>query len=128
MSKDHRPGATRGTLVLAVALLCCFCGSVAGAASPAPDENRYNDELLRLPEPERAAKLAEHLGMGCIGTKPFFMGMTKTGPAKGYAYWSLTCAGAKSYVIQIAPDGTGAATDCQTLKDGGEGRECYKNF
>ena len=83
---------------------------------------------MKLAPQERAAKLADHLGVWCIGTKPFYMGMTKEGAAKGYAYWSLTCAGADSYVIQISPDGKGAATDCKTLKKGGEGRECYKTF
>jgi len=31
-------------------------------------------------------------------------------------------------MIQIAPDGRGAAVDCKTLKANGEGRECYKAF
>jgi hypothetical protein len=54
--------------------------------------------------------------------------VTKTGKAKGYAYWSVTCAGANSYMIQISPEGQGAAVDCQMLKTQGEGRECYKTF
>ena len=81
-----------------------------------------------MPPADQAAKLAAHLGLGCIGIKPFFMGVTKTGQAKGYAYWSVTCAGANSYMIQISPNGQGAAVDCRMLKEQGEGRECYKTF
>jgi hypothetical protein len=84
--------------------------------------------MQRLPPADQAAKLASHLGLGCIGIKPFFMGVTKTGQAKGYAYWSVTCAGANSYMIQISPNGQGAAVDCRMLKEQGEGRECYKTF
>ena len=65
---------------------------------------------------------------GVFGVQPFFMGTTREGPTKGYAYWSVTCAGANSYMIQIAPNGQGAAVDCQTLKAQGQGRECYKTF
>ncbi|HVH79478.1 MAG TPA: hypothetical protein VM782_08825 [Stellaceae bacterium] len=101
---------------------------VSGQVAPAPTLNRFNDELMKLPPEQRAAKLAEHLGLWCIGTNPFFMGVTKSGQAKGYAYWSLTCAGSGSYMIQITPDGKGAALDCRVLKQQGEGRECYKTF
>jgi hypothetical protein len=31
-------------------------------------------------------------------------------------------------MIQLTPDGTGEAIDCQTLKENGLGRECYKTF
>ena len=76
----------------------------------------------------RAAKLAGFVGPTCIGTDPFLMGVTKSGRAKGYAYWSLKCAGAQSYMIQLTPAGMAAAVDCQTLKQNGEGRECFKTF
>jgi hypothetical protein len=123
-------GAKRGP-AFAAAIFCCLLVTavcMAQTAPPAPGQNRANDELLRLPPQERAAKLADHLGVWCIGTNPFFMGMTKEGRAKGYAYWSVTCAGGASYMIQITPGGRGAAVDCRTLKQGGEGRECYKTF
>jgi hypothetical protein len=110
---------------LAIAVLCCLMGAVANAA---PLANRYNEALLRLSPQERAAKLAEHLGLWCIGTNPFYMGITKDGPAAGYAYWSLQCAGRDSYAIQIDPEGHGVVTDCRTLKEQGDGRECYKTF
>ena len=111
------------------AVLYCLIGATAAAAQTAPGLNPYNDELLRLPPGERAVKLGAFLGMGCIATKPFLMGITKEGPAKGYAYWSVGCAGGgSSYMIQLAPDGQGAAMDCATLKQNGQGRECYKTF
>ena len=130
MSDYRRSKGARGVIVLAAATIYCLAGTTAGGAqvAPAPSENRYNDALLKLQPQERGAKLAEHLGLWCIGTKPFFMGMTKEGRAKGYAYWSVTCAGGASYMIQITPGGRGAAVDCRTLKQGGEGRECYKTF
>jgi len=114
------------TTALAAAL-CYILAGVPVAVAQTTD-NQYNDELLKLSPPEQAAKLAAHLGLWCIGTRPFLMGVTKTGPAKGYAYWNVECAGGQSYMIQIAPDGRGAAVDCRTLKENGEGRECYKAF
>ena len=115
-------------VALAAALVCWVIGATAGLAQSGTVENQYNEQLLHMPPQEQSAKLADHLGVWCIGTRPFYMGSTKQGAAKGYAYWSVTCAGGASYMIQITPDGQGAAVDCQTLKQGGEGRECYKNF
>lgn len=114
----------------AAATLCCLAGGVAGYAqvAPKPSDNRYNAQMLQLKPEEQAAKLAEHLGLWCVGTRPFFMGETREGAAKGYAYWSVTCAGGDSYMVQITPDGVGAALDCRTLKAQGKGRECYKTF
>jgi hypothetical protein len=113
--------------VVATAMLCLVgaipcAGQVAGVANP------YNDELLRLSQDARAARLAERLGNGCIGTNAFLMGVTQTGAARGYAYWSFQCAGGNSYAIQIAPDGSAVVIDCRTLKAKGEGRECFRKF
>lgn len=113
---------------LLAAMLCGVAGIPVGLAQTASGLNPYSDGLLDLAAPQRAAKLAAYVGFSCIGTKPFLMGVTKEGPAKGYAYWSLTCAGDNKYMIQITPDGEGASTECSTLKQGGEGRECYKKF
>jgi hypothetical protein len=113
---------------LAVSVLCCAGASIAAAAQTTPTANPYNDQLMRMSPDVRAAKLAAFLGATCIGTKPFLMGITREGRAKGYAYWSLGCAGGDSYMIQIDPEGGGAAIDCRTLKQNGEGRECYKAF
>ena len=122
-------GFKRSVVVaFAVLLLCWFGGGPAGLAQSAPTENQYNEQILHLSPQEQAAKLADQLGVWCIGTRPFYMGMTKQGAAKGYAYWSVTCAGGPSYMIQIPPDGHGAAIDCNMLKAQGQGRECYKSF
>ncbi|HEV2187954.1 MAG TPA: hypothetical protein VGR70_12145 [Stellaceae bacterium] len=122
------PSVSPSWAALAGALLYAVVGMPLAAAQTAPPGNKYNDELLKLSPQEQATKLAAHLGLWCIGTRPFPMGVTKDGPAKGYAYWSIECAGGQSYMIQIAPDGRGAAVDCKTLKENGEGRECYKAF
>jgi hypothetical protein len=113
--------------MLAVVVFCWAAGLTAVLAQ-APAENRYNEELLHMSPQEQASKLADHLGVWCIGTRPFYMGMTKSGRAQGYAYWSVTCAGGQSYMVQITPQGQGAAIDCKSLKEAGEGRECYKAF
>jgi hypothetical protein len=115
-------------LALAAALLWSFAGVTAGFAQSGVGENTYSEQLLHMSPRDQAAKLADHLGVWCIGTRPFYMGMTKTGGAKGYAYWNVTCAGGQSYMIQITPAGQGGAIDCKTLKEQGEGRECYKTF
>jgi hypothetical protein len=120
------PTAWLTGVALATALGYAFAGSPVAVAQTT--DNQYNDELLKLSPQEQAAKLAAHLGLWCIGTRPFLMGVTKTGPAKGYAYWSVECAGGQSFMIQITPGGLGAAVDCATLKENGEGRECYKAF
>jgi len=121
---------------LAAALLCNAAGPIgaagpstkAPAATAALPYNFYNEELLKLTPEERAAKLAAYLGFWCIGSKPFLMGVTKSGPSAGFAYWSLECVGTNSYAIQIAPDGKGDAIECKALKTNGGGRECYKTF
>jgi hypothetical protein len=132
-------------MLLAAAILCCLGRSPADAQNRSPaakqtqppagaptaadeNENPYNATIMRLPPPQQAKQLSTFVGFDCIGTKPFLMGVTKQGPAKGYAYWSLECAGGKSYMIQLTPDGAAATIDCQTLKQDGQGRECYKAF
>jgi hypothetical protein len=117
-----------GLFVPAIGAAQVIPKNATGDQKSAPSDNPYNDQLVRLKPEQRAAKLAEFVGGSCIGTKPFLMGITKEGKAKGYAYWSLECAGGQSYMIQVAPDGEAAAMDCQTLKANGEGRECYKTF
>ena len=127
---ENRRWRPAGMMMLAALLFVLLGAASDGVAqvAPTPSLNPYSDQMQRLPPADQAAKLASHLGLGCIGIKPFFMGVTKTGQAKGYAYWSVTCAGANSYMIQISPNGQGAAVDCRMLKEQGEGRECYKTF
>jgi hypothetical protein len=121
-------GSALGLAALAAAI--SHSSPIAAQVAPATTAslNPFNDELMKLPADQQAGKLADHLGVWCIGTKPFFMGVTKTGKAKGYAYWSVTCAGAKAYLVQIEPNGHGEAIDCARFRAGGEGRECYKTF
>jgi hypothetical protein len=115
-------------VAFAAPLFWWLAGASAGLAQTGSTENTYNEQLLHLPPQEQASKLADHLGVWCIGTRPFYMGSTKEGAAKGYAYWNVTCAGGQSYMIQIAPNGQGGAIDCKSLKEQGQGRECYKMF
>ena len=125
---DNRPSRPAGMIALATALFLLLGAEGIAQVAPTPSLNPYSDQMQRMPPADQAARLASHLGLACVGTKPFFMGMTKAGKAKGYAYWSVTCAGANSYMIQISPNGQGAAVDCRMLKAQGEGRECYKSF
>jgi hypothetical protein len=127
---EKRRWQPAGMMTLAVAFFVLLGGAPEGVAqvAPPPSLNPYNDQLQRLPPNDQAAKLAANLGLWCIGTRPFFMGVTKAGRAKGYAYWSITCAGAQSYMVQLSPTGHGEAIDCRVLKQQGEGRECYKSF
>jgi hypothetical protein len=118
-------GVVAASIVLAAA---GPTGAVGKSAKSVKGLNPYNDEILALSPPDRAAKLAAEIGIWCIGTKAFLMGVTKSGPALGYAYWSLQCAGDGSYAIQIDPQGKGLATACSVLKQNGEGRECFKKF
>src|ERR1700722_10024549 len=94
--KRHQKSAARA---LAAVFFYGVVGATAGVAqvAPAPSDNPFNDQLLKLSTEQRGAARANHLGMWCIGVKPFYMGMTKGGAAKGYAYWSITCAGGQSY-------------------------------
>jgi|SRR5271163_421238 hypothetical protein len=117
----------RGGTAVVVAVLYYLTGPAVFAQNASP-ENRYSAQISRLSPAEQAAKLSPFVGFTCIGTKPFLMGVTKEGPAKGYAYWSLQCAGGKSFMIQFSPEGAVEAIDCQTLKQNGQGRECYKAF
>ena len=100
----------------------------AANATAEPSGNPYNDQLARLPPTALAARLARFVGPACIGSDPFLMGVTKRGRAKGYAYWSLRCAGEGAFLIQVTPSGDIGAMDCQTFKQSAEGRECYKAF
>lgn len=128
MSGGLRSHGTRCWRRVAAALVILAISAASGIAQTARTDNPYSDELSRMSPEERASKLASFLGLWCIGTKPFYMGITKQGRGKGFAYWSITCAGAQSYMIQLQPNGTGEALDCRVLKAQGQGRECYKTF
>ena len=115
----------RGRVVVLAALVA---GGASGAAIAAGTGNPVTDRLLGEPENRRIEILANMVKRNCVGTQAFLMGITVTGRARGYAYWSLGCANGQSYVIQIRPDkkGTAIIEDCRILH--GTGRECFKKF
>jgi hypothetical protein len=119
--------AMRGRIGLLLATALFAVGADWGAMA-AGSGNRTNDRLLAQPENRRIEVLSKSIGHGCVGTSAFPMGVTATGKARGFAYWSLSCKNGKNYVIQIAPNakGTVAAADCSVLK--GTGKECFKKF
>jgi hypothetical protein len=99
------------------------------AASPAQaagSGNPVHDRLLSLPPAERATIIGKNVGQGCAGTEAFAMGVTQSGKAKGFAYWSVRCKDGRSFAIQIAPSAEFSVLDCRALK--ASGKECFKKF
>ena len=106
-----------------------FAGSCSGAAAAGGSGNPVNDRLLAMNPQQQAetlSKMLENSVKGCAGTSAFPMGVTPSGQAKGYAYWSLRCKDGRAFVLQINPAAAVAATDCANLK--GTGKECFKKF
>jgi len=112
----------RGMLLLG-ALIAAGSGLAAMAAGGSG--NSANDSLLAM-SPDQQAKMLTKGIKGCAGTSPFPMGVTTTGKAKGYAYWSVRCKDGRSFAIQIAPDSRATPADCRALE--GTGKECFKKF
>ncbi len=108
--------------VLAAASVCWTQPGAAGSGNPT------NDRLLAMTEAQQAQALANSFRRGCVGVAAFPMGVTTSGHARGYAYWSVRCKDGKSYAVQIAPNKKGSAivVDCKALQ--GTGRECFKKF
>ncbi len=117
----------RAALAISATLLA---GNAAGAArQPAKPINPANAKLLKLAPAERAATLARAVGHWCIGTEAFPMGVvTAAGPGEGNAYWSLRCADGSAWAIQIDPLAEITAIDCDSFKENGAGKECFKKF
>jgi hypothetical protein len=117
----------RWALVLIVA-----AGSAAGAAErhdgPANPINPTNAKLLASKPAERAAVLAQAVGHWCIGTEAFPMGVTKSGKAAGFAYWSLRCADGSAWAVQIDPLANVTSMNCATFDALGNGKQCFKRF
>jgi hypothetical protein len=107
-------------------LLWAVLAGGSAAALAAGSGNSAHDALLGMSAEQRAKSLANGIGHGCVGTSAFPMGVTGSGAAKGFAYWSIRCKGGRSFVVQISPDGKAIATDCQSLQ--GTGKECFKIF
>jgi hypothetical protein len=111
-------------LVVAAVLLT---GQSFGAVAAEGSGNPANDSLLAL-SPEQQAKALTQGIKGCVGESPFPMGVTASGKAKGYAYWSVRCKDGRSFAVQITPAAKARATvvDCRALE--GSGKECFKKF
>jgi hypothetical protein len=111
-----------------IVLLALVAGGAPWAAVAAGSGNPMTDRLLAEPDSRRTEILANLVRHDCVGTQAFLMGVTASGRARGYAYWSVGCQNGHSYVIQIRPDkkGTAIVEDCRVLR--GTGRECFKQF
>ena len=89
----------RAVLLLA-ALMVAVSG--LGALAAGGSGNPANDSLLAM-SPDQKAKMLTKGIKGCVGESPFPMGVTPTGKAKGYAYWSVRCKDGRSFAVQITP-------------------------
>ena len=112
----------RCAVLLLAALMAVGSGLAAMAAGSG---NAANDRLLALPPDQQAAMLTKGI-KDCAGESPFLMGVTATGKAKGYAYWSVRCKDGRSFAVQIAPDAKATPAECKALE--GTGKECFKKF
>ena len=110
-------------LVLLAALTVGGLGS--GALAAEGSGNSANDNLLAMSPDQQAKTLTKGI-KGCVGESPFPMGVTATGKAKGYAYWSVRCKDGRSFAVQITPKLQATAVDCKALE--GSGKECFKKF
>ena len=121
------PGAA---LAITAVLLASAAASGAWGASQQPEHgiNKVHDKLLTLPPPERASTLARVVGHWCVGTEAFPMGIVTSGTGEGNAYWSLRCADGSAWAVQIDPLAAVTAIDCDTFKENGAGKECFKKF
>jgi hypothetical protein len=118
----------RGRILWLAAILGAASAGTTQAGA-AGSGNPRNDRLLAMTEAQQAQVLGSGLrGQGCVGDGAFPMGVTASGRAKGYAYWSVHCKNGKSYVVQIPPNlkAPVIAQDCKVLE--GTGRECFKKF
>ena len=112
----------RGMLLLAAVIAA---GSGLTAMAAGGSGNSANDSLLAM-SPEQQAQMLTKGIKGCVGESPFPMGVTTTGKAKGYAYWSVRCKDGRSFAVQITPKALASAVDCKALE--GSGKECFKKF
>jgi hypothetical protein len=115
---------------LAAALLVAsmLIADAAGAQRPSKPVNPANDKLEKLAPAARAGVLARVVGNRCIGTETFLMGVVAAGTGQGNAYWSLRCADGSTWAIQVDPLAEITAIGCDTFKDVGAGKECFKKF
>ena len=83
-----------------------------GCRRPAP-ETRETIVCWRCRKPSRRKPSATACTEAVSALSAFPMGVTASGQAKGYAYWSVRCKNGKSYVVQIPPS---------AKRSGGRGR------
>ena len=109
-----------------LAAVIAFDANLAATAAGGSG-NPANDSLLAMSSDQQAKALTKGI-KGCVGESPFLMGVTATGKAKGYAYWSVRCKDGRSFFIEITPDTKARVTarDCRALE--GTGRDCFKKF
>ena len=112
----------RSGVLLLAGLMAAGPGTAAMAAGP---NNPIHERLLAAPPDQQAEVLTKGI-KGCAGSSAFPMGVTTSGKAKGYAYWSVRCRDGRSFAVQIAPDAKMTAVDCKALE--GSGKECFKKF
>lgn len=113
---------------LMAAVMLVPAGNGAAAQRAAKPVNPASDKLEKLAPGERAGVLARAVGNWCIGTQTFLMGVVTVGTGRGNAYWSLRCADGSAWAIQIDPLAEITAIDCDTFKEVGAGKECFKKF
>jgi hypothetical protein len=113
---------------LAIVASLIVGGAESAAQRPAKSANPANDKLVKMSPPARAAMLARAVGHWCIGTEAFLMGVETSGAAAGNAYWSLRCADGAAWAVQIDPLAEVTAIDCDSFKENGAGKECFKKF
>jgi hypothetical protein len=118
----------RWCAALAIGASLIAAGAVGAAQRPTKSANPANDKLVKMPVPERAGTLARAIGNWCIGTETFLMGVETSGAAAGNAYWSLRCADGTAWAVQVDPLAEVTAIDCDSFKENGAGKECFKKF
>src|SRR6266446_8449274 len=108
----------RSGVLLLAGLMAAGPGTAAMAAGP---NNPIHERLLAAPPDQQAEVLTKGI-KGCAGSSAFPMGVTTSGKAKGYAYWSVRCADGRSFAVQIAPDAKAPwiAADCAALQGTGK--------
>jgi hypothetical protein len=116
------------TLVLAAFMALSPAGAEIVSPGGSGSLNPANEELLQLPPPRRAEKLARSISQWCIGTEAFLMGVVGAGPGRGNAYWSLRCADGSAWAIQIDPQAGVTAIACAQFAAAAPGKECFKKF
>ena len=89
--------------------------------------NVANDILMNWSAEQKTlilSNIVNAAGEGCLPVSSFYQGMD----TYNSAYWNLSCADGRSFVIQIANDNQATTTifPCAAMKS--LGAECFKRF